>query len=177
MSKPAVIQQAVDLLKGRLAEATARRDQLTAEAQQLTDEIEAVTAALRSLNGQAFVAQVLADVGSATLSELASSGVEPRSIRAAVKDILDSERRPYTSTELREMLPEHLTVNKAPSAISNSVRSAVWSLTTKGDAIRVNDGDAIVSSKWPGFVASGTQNRPDDSESGNFRSEVEGGAL
>lgn len=149
------VQQAVDLLVGRLAEARQRYADVTTEAQSLTDEIASIEDAVQKLTG-------LAAPNPVRTSPHAES--PPASIRAAVKQILEGESMAYSSSTIRALLPTAVTEGKTPDQIANSVRSALWSLRQSGEAIMTQDG--TVSLKWPGFIASGIQTSPGDDDPG-----------
>lgn len=161
MAIPGAVQQAVDLLVGRLTEARQRHSEVGAEMRELDEEIASIEDAVKRLTG-------MSAPSSDVTSRQASAAGPPTSIRAAVKSILDGEAMPYSSSTVRALLPSSVTEGKTPDQIANSVRSALWSLRQNGEAIMVKD-SGTASTKWPGFVAAGDLTSPGNDGRGPTR--------
>lgn len=140
MSEPSAVQQAVDLLTGRLAEARQRRDTLTAE-------IVTIGNALTSLSAYADGAPVHSRPDADTGTVAAVRGVGTMSVRAAVKAILDGEDRAFAPAEIRNLIPDDVMNGKSAQQRTNSVRTAMWSLRQKGEAVLVDE-SRTKSTKW-----------------------------
>lgn len=156
MGTATAVQQATDLLVGRLAEARSRRDELTAEMTALTDEIESIAGAVQRLTGSLADAHI--NLGA---EGVPSPAAKPASIRATVKAVLESEDKPFSTAEIRKLIPAKVADGKTDEQVANGVRAALWSLRQKGDALGVADGQTV-STKWHGYIAAGPQNVPAD---------------
>lgn len=167
MATPGAVQQAVDLLVGRLTDARKRHGELSDEMQELVGEIASIEDAVERLTG------LTAPRNEATSRQQNGAPV-PTSIRAAVKLILDGEEMPYSSSTVRALLPSSVIEGKTPDQIANSVRSALWSLRQNGEAIMTDNG--TVSTKWPGFVATEPQTPSGDPDRGAQPELIQGGA-
>jgi len=140
MSEPSAVQQAVDLLTGRLAEARQRRDALTTE-------IVTIENALTSLSAYADGPPVHSRPDADTGTVAPVQGVGTISVRAAVKAILDGEDRAFAPAEVRNLIPSAVMNGKSTQQRTNSVRTALWSLRQKGEAVMVDEVHTK-STKW-----------------------------
>lgn len=171
MSNTDAVSEAMILLAVRRDEVAQKRDGLAVDVRRLTAEIDTIDAAintLNTLNDDAPVAQpsVTVPVPGGDMK------VEVKSIRAAVKEILETYERPFGTPTVRPLLPAEVTEGKSAEQVSNSIRSALWSLRRDGDAMHVKGG--TVSTKWHGFVEI-DQDSPADG--GQPHLPDEGGAL
>lgn len=131
--EPSAVQQAVDLLTGRLDEARQRRDELAAE-------IVTIENALSSLS-------VYTNSGGVGPPHSDVSDTHAPSVRAAVKGILDGTERAFAPAEIRNLVPPAVMNGKSAQQRTNSVRTALWSLRQKGEAVLVDESRTI-STKW-----------------------------
>lgn len=141
MSPRSAVQQAVDLLSQRLDEAQRAHHELGAE-------IETITRALRDLRaystapyGQEPPPPVTVTTSSGTMS------TGNASVRATVKAILDNNNHAFTPAEVRALIPEAVMEGKSKDQRVNTVRTALWSLRQKGEAILLDE-KRTISSTW-----------------------------
>lgn len=161
-TEPTAVQQAMALLQGRLLDARGRRDRLA-------DEITTIENALNSLSVYAEPSDVAAMVeDAAVLAPVESDGPVP-SVRAAVKAILDSENRSFTPVEVRDLLPSAVVNSRTKEQRINSVRTAMWTLRDKGEAVRVDDSHTI-SARWAASLPSTNPELPVESDAGSSAS-------
>lgn len=144
MSEPSVIQQAVDLLTGRLAQARLGRDVLTAEIATIEGALTGLTAYVNPDRVQV-TDQASTD---STAPRTVTVPIGPASVRAAVKAILDGDDRAFTPAEIRALVPAEIMNGKTRQQRTNSVRTALWSLRHQGDAALVDEVHTK-STKWP----------------------------
>lgn len=154
MTEPSAVQQAVDLLTARLAEARQRRDALTAEIATIED---AITGLAVFANGARTPPPTLGVILSADRAQ---------SVRAAVKSIIDSEDRAFTPAEVRNLIPAAVMDGKSSQQRTNSVRTAMWSLRKKGEAALIDD-VRTKSTKWS-TPESSPPDLPAENGSGTF---------
>lgn len=157
MSEPTAVQRAVELLRSRLDEARLRRDDLSAE-------ITTIEGALNSLS-------VFSSPGDVSASPVRRETVliprpQARSVRAAVKAILDETDHAYTPAEIRGLIPDVVMDGKSNEQRTNSVRTALWSLRKKGEAELIDE-VRTKSTKWS-TPESSSPEHPAENGSGTF---------
>jgi len=166
MAEPGAIQQAVDLLVGRLTEARQRRGELSAE-------IATIESALTSLSVYSTTTLTIhegAPEADETAAVRQTSTKSTRSVRSAVKAILDGENRAFTPAEIRGLIAASVMDGKSNEQRTNSVRTALWSLRQKGEA-RLFDETKTISMKWPEAGADVALELPAENGSGPSASE------
>jgi hypothetical protein len=140
MTEPSAVQQAVDLLTGRLEEARQRRDQLTAE-------ITTIENALTSLSVYSAGVTDSQQANGLNAPAPGARAAGTTSVRAAVRAILDSEDRAFAPAEIRALIPNAVMNGKSAQQRTNSVRTALWTLRQKGEAALVDE-SRTKSTKW-----------------------------
>lgn len=139
-TEPTAVQQAIALLEGRLLDARQRRDRLV-------DEITTIEEALTGLAVYAEPTVNPTSVESVMVPTAGESDSPVPSVRAAVQAILDAENRAFTPAEVRNRLPAAVVNGRTKDQRINSVRTAMWTLREKGEAVRVDDSHTM-SAKW-----------------------------
>ena len=148
MADRTAVEQAMDLLTTRLNQIGHVRAALNVEEETIKEALTRLSTVYSPHNGTATSNEDWPSGHSTpAVVSMPQTGTKP-SVRAAVKHILDSSPRGFTTMEVRARIPEEIFGDKPQSKRGDVVRTALWSLRNKGEA-RVAEDGSTMSTKWP----------------------------